>query len=223
MNSLRAEQAGTQLTSYSAAISGAIKTSKLPEANAVDVTCKSQLRSYQQVLQLTSMQGGLTTYCCGMGKPIAPSPGIALLTWLYPLRAETFLVILCGSVPALKPIYDKCIRRQRNSTRSLFSTPRRPTYKPKKSFPSLSTGDDSYMQLEPIQKTSALPTVNEVERDANVGVSQGREENDTAAFHEFHRAPWERTASDERIGIHKTEPPRVPRPVANALRGHDMV
>ena len=223
IKSLRAEQAGTQLTSCSAAISGAIKTSKLPEANAVDVTCKSQPRSYQQTPQLTSIQGELTTYCYGTGEPNAPRPRGSLLTWLYPSRAETFLVILCGSIPALKPIYDMCVRRHRASSRPLFSLPRKPTYIQKKIFPSLSTGDDSYIQLEPIQKNSARPTVLEVAPQANADVSQGRGGAHTAALSRFHRVPWERTASNESIGVHGTEPPRLPSPVANLSRGDVMV
>ncbi|MCJ1439063.1 hypothetical protein MMC27_008454 [Xylographa pallens] len=169
-----------------AAISGAIKTSKLPEANAVDVTWG--------------------TY--------------DLLLWN---GAETFLVILCGSIPALKPIYDMCVRRQRASTRPLFSLPRKPTYKLKNIFPSLSTGDDSYVQLEPIQKNPARLTAIEVVPPANVDVSQGRGGDDTTALHEFHRVPWERTASGESITIHAAKPSREPPPAANALRGDDMV
>ncbi|MCJ1293337.1 hypothetical protein MMC34_004891 [Xylographa carneopallida] len=170
-----------------AAISGAIKTSKLPEANAVDVTWG--------------------TY--------------DLLLWN---GAETFLVILCGSIPALKPIYDMCLRRQQASSRALFSIPRRPTYRPKKSFPSLSTGDDSYVQLEPIQKHSARPTVMEVARPANiVGGSQSTGGNATTALHEPHRATGERTASEGAVGAHETEQSRVRWPAANAFRGGDMV
>ena len=221
---LQAEQAGIQLIPSSAAISGAIKTSKLPEANAVDVTCKWQPRSYKWIPRLTSPQGEHTTYCSGTGEPNTPSLRVSLLIRFQMSRAETFLVILCGSIPALKPIYDMCLRRQQASSRALFSIPRRPTYRPKKSFPSLSTGDDSYVQLEPIQKHSARPTVMEVARPANiVGGSQSTGGNATTALHEPHRATGERTASEGAVGAHETEQSRVRWPAANAFRGGDMV
>lgn len=153
-----------------AAICGAVKTSKLPEANDVDVTWG--------------------TY--------------DLLLWN---AAETILVIICGSLPTLKPIYDMCISRGAASRGSSY--PSDPSHKKKKSygssFPSRSTGDEAYVRLEPVRKTTIDPTVIEVAHQVDVETESNRGSDDIAMINEAHGNPWDRIA------------------VRGGSRGHDMV
>jgi len=141
-----------------AGICGAVKTSKLPESNDLDVTWG--------------------TY--------------DLLLWN---AAETFLVIICGSLPTLKPLYDMCLGhvRERSTKRSRASSYLSKPFSNKKNhYPpySRSTDDDDYIQLEPRSKPSTNPMIIEVAHQYDVETWSNRE-NDDGGVEDVIR-PWEK-------------------------------
>lgn len=68
--------------------------------------------------------------------PLEPSDGIGInVNAGAHFRVEIFLLIVCGSIPTLKPLYDELIARR--GFRRLFSS-RRPLLPSKESHPSSS-------------------------------------------------------------------------------------
>ncbi|MCJ1387113.1 hypothetical protein MMC17_010242 [Xylographa soralifera] len=157
-----------------AGICGAVKTSKLPETDDLDVTW--------------------ATY--------------DLLLWN---AAETFLVIICGSLPTLKPIYDMCLGRARER----FTKPSRASSYPSKpsnrfgnkknSYPShsRSTGDDEYIRLEPRAKPGTDPMIIEVAHQVDVETWSNRENDDGGLGDQIR--PWERAGGGRALGPGRRE------------------
>ncbi|MCJ1282305.1 hypothetical protein MMC26_001628, partial [Xylographa opegraphella] len=125
--------------------------------------------------------------------------------------AETFLVIICGSLPALKPLYDICLGtvRERSAKRSRASSypsyPSKPSGNKKNSYPSYgcSTGDEEYIRLEPRSKPSADPMVIEVAHQIDIETWSNRENDDGGLGDQIR--PWEKTEEGRALGPSRRE------------------
>jgi len=119
-----------------------------------------------------------------------------LLISLPYFSAETFLVIICGSIPALKPIYDICLGRRRVSLRGApYQSEPSERSRNKVSYPSRSTVDDSYIRLEPLSNSApTLPNANKVEHRVDIEAALERKEDSGARFGRSRQAPWEHTS-----------------------------
>ncbi|MCJ1477955.1 hypothetical protein MMC13_006630 [Lambiella insularis] len=159
------------------------------------------------------MSGGLLAAVCGAVKTSKlPETNETDATWAtYDLLlwngAETILVIICGSLPTLKPLHDMYFSRRAGSGGSSY--PSNPSQKKMKSygssFPSRSTGDEAYTRLEPLPKPVTDPTVIEVAHRVDVEIESDRGSEEIAMMNQAHRNPWDRVA------------------VRDGPRGHDMV
>ncbi|MCJ1291713.1 hypothetical protein MMC34_003258 [Xylographa carneopallida] len=154
-----------------AGICGAVKTSKLPEANDLDVTWAT----------------------------------FDLLLWN---AVETFLVIICGSLPTLKPLYDICLGRvrERYAKRSrATSYPSKSFSNKKNSYPSYSrsTGDEEYIRLEPRSKPSADPIIIEVAHQIDIETWSNREGDDGGV--RDHTRPWDKAGEGRESGLVRRE------------------
>lgn len=120
--------------------------------------------------------------------------GQSLIT-LLALSAETFLVIVFGSIPALKPIYDIFLGRRPMSLRGApyRSEPRERSHN-KVSYPSRSTGDESYIRLEPLSNSApTIPNAIKVEHRVDIEAASGRQDDGLPIFGRASQAPWENT------------------------------
>ena len=96
----------TSLTICSASACAAIKTSKLPELTArADLTCKSWKPTLNLRSEIKILQGPATISTFGRRESSFSEIIWARLTYLS--STENFLLIVCGSVPTLKPLYDQ--------------------------------------------------------------------------------------------------------------------
>lgn len=131
-----------------------------------------------------------------MGKIVIFYQNSHLLIQLLHFSAETFLVIVCGSIPALKPIYDIFLGRRPVSLRGAAyqSEPRARSHN-KVSYPSRSTGDDSYIKLEPLSNsTPTNPNAIKVEHRVDIEAASERQHDGLPIFGRARQAPWENTS-----------------------------
>jgi len=119
-----------------------------------------------------------------------------LLISLPHFSAETFLVVVYGSIPALKPIYDICLGRRRVSLRGApYQSEPSERSRNKVSYPSRSTGDDSYIRLEPLSNAApTIPKAIKVEHRVDIEAALEREEDSHTRSGRSRQAPWENTS-----------------------------
>ncbi|MCJ1417509.1 hypothetical protein MMC32_003853 [Xylographa parallela] len=163
------------------------------------------------------MSGGILAGICGAVKTSKLHETDDLdVTWAtYDLllwnAAETFLVILCGSLPTLKPIYDMCLgaahkgSTKRSRASSYPSVPSNRFGNKKNSYPpySHSTGDDEYIRLEPRTKSSADPMVIEVAHQVDVETWSNRGNDDGGVGDQIR--PWERAGGGRSLASGQRE------------------
>ena len=95
----------------------------------------------------------------------------------------------------------------------------------KRSFPSNSTGDETYVRLEPVQKDSKMdPSVIKVAHRVDVDVDSDHGSYDAAAINKANRAPWDQAASDENLIVEGQQSrTRAFSPTRDDNHGHSMV
>ena len=115
-------------------------------------------------------------------------------------RAETILIIVCGCIPTLKPIYDMCFghHNSRSTARSSYQ------YRQKRKIDSDDSGShDEHIRLDTPNKSFTDPTGIRVAHSVDVNVGY-RTESDTLAPMSDPYIQWRRNSGDADEGPRKS-------------------
>ena len=90
---------------------------------------------------------------CGTGKSTLLTTA-AFSSTLNDISAETLLIVVCGCIPTLKPVYQQVFQRGGTSAGVVFSGGPGPTYAAKRFSSKIPISDDYAVMLTDINKSS---------------------------------------------------------------------